>query len=128
MASTVSRTSTPPTAKPPVRKLMAVARMRSNQLTTATMSERKPPRLSPTAITTSAPKKCAGVSMRLKRTSPPPNSSSPMRMMARGPKRSVNQPCTGPTAPFVPCTTEWPPASIVLLQPKPEGWSRKTAT
>ena len=47
---TTSGTQSPPTAKPVCMTARAVARRRRNQLTTVTVSGRKPPRLEPSAI------------------------------------------------------------------------------
>jgi len=56
---------------------------------------------------------------------PAPNTTTPMRMMLCGPKRSMIQPITGPRIATSICCSAAAPESAVLLQPRS---SRSTAT
>ena len=62
-------------------------------------------------------KNATGPSMREKSMKPAPNTHMPMRMSARGPKRSVSQPWTGPRMPLSARDMAKAADTSVLLQP-----------
>ena len=62
-------------------------------------------------------KNTTGPSMREKSRKPTPKMVMPTRMSARGPKRSVSQPCTGPRMPLSARDMAKAADRIVLLQP-----------
>ncbi len=86
----------PPTAEPLEEMPSASARRRRNQLTIATAMGTYPPSPAPTATRKNARKNSTGERIRLKRMNPTPKIAMPTRISARGPNRSVSQPCSGP--------------------------------
>jgi hypothetical protein len=85
---------------PPVRSRTPSCRAPSpgaarNQLTTVTVMHRKPAKLDPMARMMRATKNCHGSCIALNSTKPRSNSSTPMRMITRGPNGSIRWLCRG---------------------------------
>ena len=85
MESTTTGTSKPPMAIPVCISPRAVARLRSNQFTTAVVRAMKPARLEPTAMTKKVSRKVAGELIWLKSIRPMAKITIPTRITARGP-------------------------------------------
>ena len=103
----------------------ASERCRSNQLTTVVVTDRWPPKAAPAVSSRNTRVKVVRVSTRLSSISPRPKTTSPSRMMTRGPKRRSSHPCRGPSSPLSRRWSEKTVARAVLLQPNS---SRHTGT
>ena len=95
----------------------AIDRRRSNQFTIAIVNDMNPDRAAPIATKKNATKKNASESTWLKSMNPPPKITTPICDTIRGPNRSINRPCTGPSTPLSACDIENAAENIVLLQP-----------